>query len=59
MDANDRESKTPEEPDPLRAYALQNATREATKPKSSVAPFLVSVLVTGVILGIAFYLWGR
>jgi hypothetical protein len=59
MDANERESSTPEETDPLRAYALQNATREATKPKSSLAPFLVSVLVTAAILGIAFYLWGR
>ena len=59
MEANERESRTPEETDPLRAYALQNATREATKPKSSVGPFLISVLVTGVILAIAFYLWGR
>ena len=25
MDANERESKTPEDNDPLRAYALQNA----------------------------------
>ncbi len=59
MDANERESRTPEDNDPLRAYALQNATREAAKPKSSVGPFLISVLVTGVILAIAFYLWGR
>ena len=59
MDANKRESSTPEEQDPLRAYALQNATREATKPKSSVVPFLVSVLVTALILAIAYYLWGR
>jgi len=59
MDANERESSTPEEQDPLRAYALQNAARETTKPKSSVIPFLVSVLVTALILAIAFYLWGR
>jgi len=52
-------SDAPEEHDPLRAYALQNATREATKPKSSVGPFLISVLVTAVILAVAFYLWGR
>jgi hypothetical protein len=60
MDANEREPRTPEDNDPLRAYALQNAAREATKPRSSPAvPFLVSVLVTAVILAIAFYLWGR
>jgi hypothetical protein len=60
MDANEPESKAPEEHDPLRAYALQNAAREATKPRSSpMVPFLVSVLVTAVILAIAFYLWGR
>jgi len=58
MDANEPESRTPEETDPLRAYALQNAAKEV-KPKSSVAPFLVSVVVTAVILAIAFYLWGR
>jgi hypothetical protein len=58
MDANERESRTPEETDPLRAYALQNATQEV-KPRSSVGPFLISVLVTAVILAIAFYLWGR
>jgi hypothetical protein len=59
MDAKERESSIPEEQDPLRAYALQNAAKEATKPKSSVGSFLISVLVTAVILGIAFYLWGR
>jgi hypothetical protein len=61
MDANERESSPSEEHDPLRAYALQNAAKEATKPgpRSSVGPFLVSVLVTAVILAIAFYLWGR
>jgi len=61
MDANERETPPPEDNDPLRAYALQNAAKEATKPRSSssVGPFLVSVLVTAVILAIAFYLWGR
>jgi hypothetical protein len=58
MDANERESRTPEETDPLRAYALQNAAKEV-KPRSSVPAFLISVLVTAVILAIAFYLWGR
>jgi hypothetical protein len=58
MDANERESKTPEETDPLRAYALQNAAKEV-KPKSALPPFLVSVVVTAVILAIAYYLWGR
>jgi hypothetical protein len=57
MDAND--PNPPEEHDPLRAYALQNAAREVTKPKSSAGPFLVSVLITAVILAIAYYLWGR
>jgi hypothetical protein len=51
-------SDKPEETDPLRAYALQNAAKEV-KPKSSAAPFLVSVVVTAIILAIAFYLWGR
>jgi hypothetical protein len=60
MDANERESSAPEEHDPLRAYALQNAAQETTKPRSSpLVPFLVSVVVTAVILAIAFYLWGR
>ena len=59
MDANEREARTPEDNDPLRAYALQNAAKEAAKPQSSVGPFLISVLVTALILGIAFYLWGR
>jgi hypothetical protein len=58
MDANERESRTPEEHDPLRAYALQNAAKEV-KPRSSMPAFLISVLVTAVILAIAFYLWGR
>ena len=52
-------SDAPEEHDPLRAYALQNAAREATKPRSPIVPFLVSVLVTAVILAIAYYVWGR
>ena len=60
MDANEPGSSKPEETDPLRAYALQNAEREATKPRSSpMGPFLVSVLVTAVILALAFFLWGR
>lgn len=58
MDAPERESSKPEETDPLRAYALQNAAREATKPRSPIVPFLVSVLVTAVILAIAYYVWG-
>jgi hypothetical protein len=53
----------PEETDPLRAYALQNAAREAVKPRSSgrswVLPFLASVAITAVILAVAFYLWGK
>jgi hypothetical protein len=59
MDANERESSTPEETDPLRAYALQNAAKEVKPRPSPVVPFLVSVLVTALILAIAFYLWGR
>ena len=58
MDANERESRIPEETDPLRAYALQNAAKDV-KPRSSVPAFLISVLVTAAILAIAFYLWGR
>ena len=59
MDPNESESRTPEETDPLRAYALENAAKDG-KPKSSpIMPFLASVLVTAVILAIAFYLWGR
>ena len=58
MDANESEARPPEENDPLRAYALQNAAKQV-KPRSSVGPFLVSVLVTAAILAIAFYLWGR
>jgi hypothetical protein len=53
-------SETPEDDDPLRAYAEQNvAQQESVKPRSSVLPFLVSVLVTAAILAAAFYLWGR
>jgi hypothetical protein len=59
MDAPERESSKSEETDPLRAYALQNAAMEATKPRSSIIPFLVSVLVTALILAIAYYVWGR
>ncbi|HYV63075.1 MAG TPA: hypothetical protein VE958_10400 [Bryobacteraceae bacterium] len=60
MDANERESGTPEETDPIRAYAMQNAAQEANKPRSTgwVFPFLISVLVTAVILAAAYYLWG-
>jgi len=59
MDANERESGTPpQDDDPLRIFALQNAAKEV-KPRSPVVPFLVSVLVTAAILGVAFYLWGQ
>ena len=60
MDANEPKPGTPEETDPLRAYAAQNAAREAVKPaKRPFLPFLISALVTAVILGMAFYLWGK
>jgi len=61
MEANERESGKHEETDPIRAYAMQNvAQQDAVKPRSSpVVPFLISVVVTAVILAIAFYLWGR
>ena len=59
MDANESESRPPEEHDPIRAYAMQNVAQEQAKPRSTVIPFLVSALVTAVILAIAFYLWGR
>jgi hypothetical protein len=61
MDANERESGAPEETDPIRAYVLQNAAREASKPRAGgwVIPFLISVLVTAVVLAVAFYLWGK
>ena len=61
MDANERESGKQEETDPIRAYVMHNmAQQEAAKPRSSpVVPFLISVVVTAVILAIAFYLWGR
>jgi hypothetical protein len=62
MDAEERESGTPEETDPLRAYAMQNAAKEAVQPRSSsgswVLPFLAAVAVTAVILAAAYYLWG-
>ncbi len=63
MNANEGGSNGPEEQDPIRAFALQNAARAAEKPKSSgaswVVPFLVAVLITGVILAAAYYFWGR
>ena len=61
MDAKERESSTPQEADPIRAYAMQNAALESSKPRSTgwVVPFLISVLVTDVILAAAFYLWGK
>lgn len=61
MDANESESRPPEEHDPIRAYAMQNVAQEQAKakPRSPVIPFLVSALATAVILAIAFYLWGR
>ena len=62
MDANERESGKPEETDPIRAYAIQNALAEA-KPKRSggswVLPFLASVLVTGLLMAAVYYFWGR
>ena len=58
MAENERPSGFPEDNDPLRAYAAKNAAT-AVKPKSSAVPFIVSVLVTAVILAAAFYLWGR
>ena len=57
MDVNEREPANPDH-DPLREYALQNAAKEV-KPRSQVIPFLISVLVTAIILGLAFFLWGR
>jgi len=48
-----------EDNDPLRAYAAKNAATAAVKPKSSAGPFIVSLVVTAVILAAAFYLWGR
>ena len=61
MDANEREPGSPEETDPIRAFALQNMAQEASKPRrrSPALPFLISVLVTAVILALAFYLWGK
>jgi hypothetical protein len=53
----------PEETDPIRAYAMQNAAREALKPRprggSWVLPFLAAVVITAVILAAAFYMWGN
>ena len=63
MDAKEPESGTPEETDPLRAYAMQNAAREAVEPRSSgaswVLPFLAAIIITAVILAAAYYLWGK
>ena len=62
MNANERESGTPEETDPIRAYAIQNAALAEAKPKRSgswVVPFLGSVLVTGLLLAAVYYFWGR
>jgi len=61
MDAKERESGGQEETDPIRAYALQNAAQEANKPRprSPILPFLASVVITAVILALAFYLWGQ
>lgn len=56
-------SNKPEETDPIRAYAIQNAALAEAKPKRSgsfwVLPFLASVLVTGLILAAVYYFWGR
>jgi hypothetical protein len=63
MDANERESGTRQETDPIRAYAIQNTALAEAKPKRSgsswVLPFLASVLVTGLILAAVYYFWGR
>lgn len=63
MSANERESGTPEETDPIRAYAIQNAALAEAKPKASgtswVMPFLASVLVTGLLMAAVYYFWGR
>jgi|KBSMisStaDraftv2_1062788.scaffolds.fasta_scaffold433861_3 uncharacterized RDD family membrane protein YckC len=62
MDAKERETGTPEETDPLRAYAMQNAAREAVEPRPSrswVLPFLIAVVITAAILAAAYYLWGK
>jgi hypothetical protein len=63
MDAKERESGPPDDTDPIRAYAMQNAAREALKPRSRsgrwVLPFLAAVVITAVILAAAFYLWGN
>ena len=56
-------SNKPEETDPIRAYAIQNAALAEAKPKRSgsswVLPFLASVLVTEVILAAVYYFWGQ
>jgi hypothetical protein len=56
-------SEKPEETDPIRAYAIQNAALAEAKPKRSgsswVMPFLASVLVTGLLMAAVYYFWGR
>jgi hypothetical protein len=56
-------SDKPEETDPIRVYAMQNAALAEAKPKPSgsswVIPFLASVLVTGLLLAAVYYFWGR
>ncbi|HEY2844963.1 MAG TPA: hypothetical protein VGJ09_14980 [Bryobacteraceae bacterium] len=53
----------PQDPDPIRAYAAQNAALAEAKPKRAskpwVLPFLGSVLLTGLILAAVYYFWGR
>jgi len=55
-------SDKPEETDPIRAYAAQNAALAESKPKrargSWVIPFLLSAAVTGLILAAVYYYWG-
>jgi hypothetical protein len=63
MDANERESRTPDDVDMSRKLVLENEALAAVKPKRSatswVVPFLASVLVTGLILAAVYYFWGR
>ncbi|GEM_PF-3244418 len=63
MNPDERAPETPEETDPIRAYAMQNAARSAQQPRprgsSWVLPFLIAVLITGAILAGAYYFWGN
>ena len=63
MNPNEPKSGAQEQEDPIRALAMQNAARAAEQPPRSgaswVLPFLVAVLITGMILGAAYYFWGR